>query len=360
MTSEANDGETRAFFAERDRFGLPPDQLHFFTQGMLPAFDERGRILRSSASQLALSPNGNGGVYLSLQEAGLLEEMSRRGVTSVFQAPHPYPAPSGIFGVDNVLCHVADPTFVGFCSLRGADCGVKTIAKAAPSADPHEKVGVLASVGGKPHVVEYSEISTEMAEATREASRRSTALSGSGTRLLYGAAHICVNWFSLPFLRAFAAGALGEEGSASLPLHVARKKVPCLDPDKGGGSVPLQPSEPNAIKLELFIFDTFPHAAKLVALQVPREHEFAPVKNAPGAASDSPDTACAAFSRLCVDRLVAAGGTVKAPRPCVAANSGNGSRPRPLLEISPLVSYAGEGLEERVAGREFELPQHLC
>ena len=89
MTSEANDGETRAFFAERDRFGLPPDQLHFFTQGMLPAFDERGRILRSSASQLALSPNGNGGVYLSLQEAGLLEEMSRRGVTSVFQAPHP-------------------------------------------------------------------------------------------------------------------------------------------------------------------------------------------------------------------------------------------------------------------------------
>jgi len=221
-------------------------------------------------------------------------------------------------------------------------------------ADPHEKVGVLASVGGKPHVVEYSEISTEMAEATRE------ALSGSGTRLLYGAAHICVNWFSLPFLRAFAAGALGEEGSASLPLHVARKKVPCLDPDKGGGSVPLQPSEPNAIKLELFIFDTFPHAAKLVALQVPREHEFAPVKNAPGAASDSPDTACAAFSRLCVDRLVAAGGTVKAPRPCVAANSGNGSRPRPLLEISPLVSYAGEGLEERVAGREFELPQHLC
>lgn len=176
----------------------------------------------------------------------------------------------------------------------------------------------------------------------------------------------------------------GEWGSDRRHRHVARKKVPCLDPDKGGGSVPLQPSEPNAIKLELFIFDTFPHAAKLVALQVslptstlttkrgsdealalvsspplaslspqvPREHEFAPVKNAPGAASDSPDTACAAFSRLCVDRLVAAGGTVKAPRPCVAANSGNGSRPRPLLEISPLVSYAGEGLEERVAGRE--------
>ena len=116
-------------------------------------------------------------------------------------------------------------------------------------ADPHEKVGVLASVGGKPHVVEYSEISTEMAEATREASRRSTvdgtsltadgttstpspsrfpaqALSGSGTRLLYGAAHICVNWFSLPFLRAFAAGALGEEGSASLPLCASCRARP--------------------------------------------------------------------------------------------------------------------------------------
>ena len=60
----------------------------------------------------------------------------------------------------------------------------------------------------------------------------------------------------------------GEWGSDRRHRHVARKKVPCLDPDKGGGSVPLQPSEPNAIKLELFIFDTFPHAAKLVALQV--------------------------------------------------------------------------------------------
>ena len=94
MTSAANDGATRAFFREHDDFGLEAAQLHFFPQGMLPAFDEAGLILRSSAGELALSPNGNGGVYLSLHEAGLLHLLATQGVTSVFQ-----------FGVDNVCRH---------------------------------------------------------------------------------------------------------------------------------------------------------------------------------------------------------------------------------------------------------------
>jgi len=45
--------------------------------------------------------------------------------------------------------------------------------------------------------------------------------------------------------------------------------------------------------------------------QVPREEEFAPVKNAPGAGSDCPETARAALSALCLARLVAAGGAVR-------------------------------------------------
>ena len=52
------------------------------------------------------------------------------------------------------------------------------------------------------------------------------------------------------------------------------------------------------IKLELFIFDTFPWAHEPCLMEVVREEEFAPVKNAPGAAADSPDTACAAVLRL--------------------------------------------------------------
>ena len=150
------------------------------------------------------------------------------------------------FGVDNILCHAADPTFVGFCAARDADCASKTVAKASA----HEPVGVVALADGAPAVVEYSEISREMAEAT-----------GPDGRLLYGSAHICVNYFSMSFLRTFCEGLLH-----TLPLHVARKKIPHVLPD----GTRVTPTVNNGVKLELFIFDTFPHAQRMAALQVRR------------------------------------------------------------------------------------------
>ena len=195
MTSHATDRETRSFFAAHHFFGLQPDDVLFFEQGMLPCLTPDGKLLLDAPGELSMAPNGNGGVYMSLRDAGLLTRLEEAGVTSVFQ-----------FGVDNVLCHVADPTFLGFCSLRNADCAAKTV----PKRDPHEPVGVLALAGGQPAVVEYSEITTEMAEARDDRGR-----------LLFGAAHICVNFFSVPFLRHFC-----DQQLHSLPLHVAKKKIP--------------------------------------------------------------------------------------------------------------------------------------
>ena len=52
------------------------------------------------------------------------------------------------------------------------------------------------------------------------------------------------------------------------------------------------PSVLQGVKLELFIFDTFPLASSTALFEVRREEEFAPVKNAPGQGlPDSPDTA---------------------------------------------------------------------
>ena len=58
------------------------------------------------------------------------------------------------------------------------------------------------------------------------------------------------------------------------------------------------------VKLELFIFDSFPLAERCALLEVRREDEFAPVKNAPGAAADSPDTARRAMLALHTRRAV--------------------------------------------------------
>ena len=51
------------------------------------------------------------------------------------------------------------------------------------------------------------------------------------------------------------------------------------------------PAAMQGVKLELFIFDTFPMAQQVTLMEVARNSEFAPVKNAPGSAADSPDTA---------------------------------------------------------------------
>jgi len=322
MTSDATDAETRAFFRRHGFFGLPEAQVHFFAQGALPCLTKEGKLMLDAPGVLAMAPNGNGGCYVSLRDSGLLAELARSGVTSIFQ-----------FGVDNILCHVADPTFVGFCASREADCASKTV----PKRDAHEPVGVVALAGGKPAVVEYSEISREMAEAT----------DASG-RLLFGDAHICVNFFSVPFLQSFCAK-LGGFNNVKLPLHVAHKKIPFVDAS-GTRQVP---TANNGVKLELFIFDTFPHAKRMAALQVPRDDEFAPVKNAPGAkAGDSPDTARQLISALGKRRIASAGGRVMVAGGHVGAAD-------PVVEISPLLSYQGEGLAERVGGRTLTAPVHL-
>ena len=165
MTSDATDAATRDFFETHKHFGLPPDEVLFFQQGMLPCLTPEGKLLLDSPGQLAMAPNGNGGVYVSLRDSAL-DSLTEWGTTSVFQ-----------FGVDNILCHVADPTFIGYCLSKGADCASKTVAKS----HAHEPVGALAQVDGAPAVVEYSEISAVCTEITLHIVSRRLLLMTAGT-----------------------------------------------------------------------------------------------------------------------------------------------------------------------------------
>ena len=143
MTSIVTHQATVAFYESNGHFGLPPADIAFFQQRELPALDGEGKILMDLKHRIALSPNGNGGLFDALLHSQSIADMQRRGVESVH-----------VYGVDNVLVKVADPTLIGFARHHGADCVNKVVLKT----NPHEKVGVMCMQGGHPHVVEYSEI----------------------------------------------------------------------------------------------------------------------------------------------------------------------------------------------------------
>lgn len=140
-----------------------------------------------------------------------------------------------------------------------------------------------------------------------------------------------------------------------LKPHVAVKKVPYVD--EGGNLV--TPPKPNGIKMEKFVFDVFQFARNFVAFEVPREEEFSPLKNGEAAGSDNPSTARRALLAQHYRWALQAGARFLdargAPLPALPCSPPNGDPPA-VCEISPLVSYSGEGLEMYLRGRELQCP----
>ena len=251
MTSDKNDEETRSFFAEHEYFGYHKEYIRFFVQEMVPAVDFEGNILMESKDSLAMSPNGNGGWFQSMLRAGLDQDMKERGVEWL-----------NVFAVDNVLQRIADPVFIGAVIASGCVSGSKVVRKVSPE----EKVGAMCLEDGKPSIVEYYELTKEMAEAVDE---KGTLLYGFGVTLNY----------------LFSVRELMEIAKKKLPVHLVKKKVPYLDEQE----VLQKPQEPNAYKFETLILDMVYMMENCLPFEVEREREFAPVKNAVG--TDSVDTA---------------------------------------------------------------------
>ncbi|CAM9414031.1 unnamed protein product [Choristocarpus tenellus] len=317
MTSPLNDEITRKFFADSKFFGMSEGDIFFFPQGTLPCMTTDGKLILESASKVAIAPDGNGGIYPALERTGALADMRRRGVQHLH-----------VSSIDNALLRVADPHFFGYCILNGADCGNKSVWKS----EAEEKVGVVVLKGGKPCVLEYSEMNPAMCKEVDEKGK-----------LVFGAGNICNHYFSRIFLEDIVLPKMGSM------FHVAHKKIPAADGEKGET---VKPTFNNGIKLESFIFDVFPLSEKMVLFEAPREDEFAPVKNAPGDTKDSPDTARGMISAQALRWVEAAGGKTSIGSKIV--NGGEG-----FCEVSPLVSYGGEGLKEKVNGKALEVPFHI-
>ncbi|MCR5416175.1 MAG: UDPGP type 1 family protein [Pseudobutyrivibrio sp.] len=251
MTSEKNDKATRDFFAEHDYFGYNPEYIKYFVQDMACAVDYSGKLLLEEKGRLATSPNGNGGWYVSMLKAGLGKDLESRGIKWI-----------NIFAVDNVLQRIADPVFVGATIAGGYDAGSKVVRKV----EPQEKMGLLCLEDGKPSIVEYYEMSKEMAEARAE----------DGSLLYkYG---VILNYL-------FSVEKLNDIVDNNLYVHVVEKKIPHIDAEGNH----ISPTEPNGYKFELLVLDMVHMMDSNLAFEVERVHEFAPIKNLHGV--DSVDSA---------------------------------------------------------------------
>jgi UDP-N-acetylglucosamine/UDP-N-acetylgalactosamine diphosphorylase len=272
MTSTATDAATREFLDRHNFCGLDPEQVLLFQQGTLPAVDAAtGLLLLDAPDHVAVAPDGHGGMLGGLAASGGLEWFASLGVETVVS-----------FQVDNPLARPFDPEFLGRHRLTAASFSTQVIRKT----DPAERVGVVAEQDGVTRVIEYSDLPDDLA-AERLANGQ----------LRFHAGSIAIHAFDRGFLERAAADA------DSLPLHLAHKQVPCLDPS---GRLE-QPKSPNAFKFERFIFDLMPLAERVTVVEVAAAEGFAPLKNPSGTASDSPETVRQAMVAYARRHLAAAG-----------------------------------------------------
>lgn len=263
MTSPATHEATIAFFTDHARFGLAEDDVWFCCQGTMPAVDaQTGELLLAAPDELALSPDGHGGLLAALARAGAFADLQSRGIRRIFYLQ-----------VDNPLAPLCDPMLLGYHLASGSEMTTQVVAKSQPL----DKVGNVVEIDGRMQIIEYSDLPAEAAE------RRNP----DGSLALW-AGNIAVHVWELGFLQRMA------QSAQSLPFHVARKVVPYVD---SRGQV-VTPASPNAIKYERFIFDLLPLAERPLVVEVDEQQAFAPLKNAAGAPRDTEQHVQAAMLRL--------------------------------------------------------------
>jgi len=251
MTSIKNNEDTIDFFEENNYFGYSKDYVTFFIQEMAPSVDYNGKIYMEEKGKLSMSPNGNGGWYLSLEKCGILDKIKEQGIEWI-----------NVFSVDNVLQKIADPYFVGATIASKYSVGTKVIKKAAPD----EKVGVICKENSKPSIIEYYELTEEIMNSKDE---------NGEPAYNYG---VTLNYL-------FNIYDLEKKKDKQIPVHVVEKKIPYMD--ENGNYV--KPEAPNGHKFETLVLDMIHMFDDVLVYETIRNQEFAPIKNKDGV--DSLDSA---------------------------------------------------------------------
>ncbi|MDO5555477.1 MAG: UTP--glucose-1-phosphate uridylyltransferase [Clostridia bacterium] len=251
MTSKENNTDTIDFLKEKNYFGYPKEYIYIFAQEELPIINEQGKVLIGKDGFIKEAPNGNGGIFNSMQKKGVITDMEKRGIEWVF-----------IGSVDNILIKYIDVLLLGLTVSNKNQIGTRTVLKR----NPQEKVGVFCKKNGRVKVIEYTELPKDIAGITYD-----------NGELVFGESHIMCNLFNI--------NAIKTSSTNKLEYHIALKKAEYIN-EKGEL---IKPNIPNAYKFEQFIFDSFKLFDNISILRGKREEDFAPIKNKDG--EDSPQTA---------------------------------------------------------------------
>ena len=239
MTSDENNKQTVDFFEANNYFGYDKDRIKFFRQSKMPVVDTEGKLLVDENFRIKEASDGHGGIFNSMYKRNVISELDTLGVKWVFTC-----------GVDNPLVNMVDPYLLGLAITKNCKLATRSLVKTSPS----EKIGVLCKQDNRVKVIEYTELSEEMANKVN--------YKGD---LLFGESHVMFNLFSLDAIKKIA--------NEKLPYHIAFKKNSYID--ENGKLV--KPEKPNSYKFESFIFDSFELFDDMAILRGSREDEFAPI-----------------------------------------------------------------------------------
>ncbi len=251
MTSDENDVATKSFFEINNFFDYPKDYIFFFKQSKLPIISVKRNLLLQEPYLIREAANGNGNVFASMKNDGVLDVMMRLGIKWI-----------SFGGIDNVLLQNVDTLFLGLTIFSKNQIASKSIFKETPM----EKTAVYCRKDGKPAILDYTDISLELSESKDDKGN-----------YLYRDANMLSHLMSID--------AVNKVADISLPYHRAFKKNAFVN-DEGVKQVP---DSPNVFKFENFIFDAFYFFDDMLLLRVDADREFAPIKDFTG--KFNPDSA---------------------------------------------------------------------
>ena len=249
MTSPSNDAETKKYFENHDYFDYGKENIKFFMQSTFPIISENGKIILDKIYHIKEGSNGNGDVFKSFNNAGLVQDLKEKNIDWIF-----------IGGIDNILLNPADPLFIGLTVNGNYEVASKSLSKK----DLTSSGWIFAKVDNKPRIIRPVHLSNAFEQ-------------DETGKYLYNQENMLAHLFSITAFEKLI--------NKPFPYHMAYKKNDFIN-EEGMLEVP---TKPNSFKFEKFIFDGFMYFDKLLLLQVNEEEEFAPIKSFTG--SQTPETA---------------------------------------------------------------------